>query len=100
MRRGDLALDADRLAAVWRGTPLELTVTEFWILHSLARFPGHVKSRDQLMADANLVVDEATITSHIKRMRRKFDAVDPDFDHIDTVYGLGYRWREPATATP
>ena len=98
MRRGELELDADRLYASWRGQPLDLTVTEFWILHSLARFPGHVKSRDQLMADASLVVDDSTITSHIKRMRRKFDALDPDFDRIDTVYGLGYRWRDAGAA--
>ena len=93
MRRGELELDADRLSASWQDKPLDLTVTEFWILHSLARFPGHVKSRDQLMADANLVVDDSTITSHIKRMRRKLAAIDRGFDHIDTVYGLGYRWR-------
>ncbi len=93
MQRGALELDADRLSASWRGQALELTVTEFWILHSLARFPGHVKSRDQLMSDANLVVDDSTITSHIKRMRRKFAAIDPGCDPIDTVYGLGYRWR-------
>ena len=98
MVRGELSLDADRLFASWRGQPLDLTVTEFWILHSMARFPGHVKSRDQLMADANLVVDDSTITSHIKRMRRKFDAIDPHFDRIDTVYGLGYRWRDAGDA--
>ena len=96
MQRGELSLDADRLSASWRGQPLDLTVTEFWILHSLARFPGHVKSRDQLMGDGRLVVDDSTITSHIKRMRRKFDAIDASFDRIDTVYGLGYRWRDPA----
>ena len=60
---------------------------------SLAKFPGHVKDRDQLMHDAKLVVDEGTITSHIKRIRRKFQAVDASFDRIDTVYGMGYRWK-------
>ena len=89
-------MDADRLLASWRGTPLDLTVTEFWILHSLVRFPGHVKSRDQLMSDASLVVDDSTVTSHIKRIRRKFAVIDAGFDCIDTVYGLGYRWHQPA----
>ena len=72
---------------------VELTLTEFWIVYSLARHPGHVKNRDQLMQDANLVVDEGTITSHIKRIRKKFCIVAGDFDAIDTVYGMGYRWR-------
>jgi len=62
------------------------------MVHSLARYPGHVKDRDQLMRDANLVVDDSTITSHMKRIRKKFLAVDPSFDAIDTVYGMGYRW--------
>ena len=61
-------------------------------MHALAKYPGHVKNREQLMRDANLVVDDATITSHIKRIRKKFLAVDPAFDAIDTVYGMGYRW--------
>ena len=91
--RGALRLDAMRLAAEWRGHPLGLTLTEFWMVHTLARTPGHVKSRDQLMQDARLVVDDGTITSHIKRIRRKFVAVDSDFDHIESVYGMGYRWR-------
>lgn len=93
LERGGLMLDVDRMQVRWRGSDIELTVTEFWILHSLVRFPGHVKSRDQLMHDANVVVDDSTITSHIKRIRRKFAAVDADFDRIDTVYGMGYRWR-------
>ncbi|MCB1906407.1 MAG: proteobacterial dedicated sortase system response regulator [Rhodocyclaceae bacterium] len=91
--RGALRLDAMRLAADWRGRPVGLTLTEFWMVHTLARTPGHVKSRDQLMQDARLVVDDGTITSHIKRIRRKFAAVDPDFDCIESVYGVGYRWR-------
>jgi two-component system OmpR family response regulator len=73
---------------------VELTLTEFWMVHALARHPGHVRSRDSLMSEANLVVDDATITSHVKRVRRKFQAVDPAFDAIDTVYGMGYRWKE------
>jgi two-component system OmpR family response regulator len=64
------------------------------MVHSLARYPGHVKDRDQLMRDANLVVDDSTITSHMKRIRKKFLAVDPQFAAIDTVYGMGYRWSE------
>lgn len=90
--RGLLRLDLDRMQTTWNGKILELTVTEYWILHSLARYPGHVKTRDQLMQEANVLVDDATITSHIKRVRRKFETIDPNFDGIETVYGLGYRW--------
>jgi two-component system OmpR family response regulator len=90
--RGELALDADCMTAAWRGQPVALTVTEFWIVHALARHPGHVRSRAQLMDAASLVVDEATITSHVKRIRRKFQAVDADFDRLATVHGAGYRW--------
>ena len=72
---------------------LPLTVTEFWMVHTLVRFPGHVKNRDQLMREAELVVDDATITSHIKRIRKKFIAVAPEFDAIETVHGVGYRWK-------
>ncbi len=93
IERGLLRLDAQRLTATWGGRPVPLTLTEFWMVHTLAKFPGHVKSRGQLMRDAKMVVDEGTITSHIKRLRRKFLAVDPGFDHIDTVYGMGYRWK-------
>jgi len=93
--RGDLMLDSDSLTARWRGLPVELTVTEFWIVHALAGRPGHVRSRGQLMDAANLVVDEASISSHIKRIRRKFQAVDPAFDALATVHGAGYRWRQP-----
>jgi two-component system OmpR family response regulator len=91
--RGALELDLKRFLASWREKRIELTLTEFWIVHSLARHPGHVKNREQLMRDAELVVDDATITSHIKRMRAKFVAVDSSFDAIETVYGLGYRWK-------
>ncbi len=92
LERGHLELDLDRMSTTWRGTALELTVTEFWIVHALVRFPGHVKTRDQLMQEANVVVDDSTITSHIKRVRKKFQAIDADFDCIDTVYAMGYRW--------
>lgn len=91
--RGALRLDVSRLTASWQGRPVPLTLTEFWMVHTLARHPGHVKNRDQLMADAHLVVDDGTITSHIKRIRKKFAAVDAGFDRIESVYGAGYRWR-------
>ena len=93
IERGPLRPDAQRLTATWGGEPVPLTLTEFWMVHTLAKFPGHVKHREQLMRDARLVVDDGTITSHIKRLRRKFLSVDPGFDHIDTVYGMGYRWK-------
>lgn len=90
---GALSLDMTRMDVRWREQPVSLTVTELWIIHSLARHPGHVKSRDQLMSDASTVVDNATITSHIKRIRRKFEGIDPDFTGIESVHGIGYRWK-------
>lgn len=93
IEHGPLKLEAERMRVSWAGTEVPLTVTEFWMLHTLVRHPGHVKSREQLMRDAELVVDDATITSHIKRMRKKFVAVAPEFDAIDTVHGAGYRWK-------
>ena len=96
LTRGPLALDPQRMTATWNGTGVGLTVTEFWMVHSLARHPGHVKDRDQLMRDAEMVVDDGTITSHVKRIRKKFLAVDAKFDAIETVYGMGYRWIEAA----
>ncbi len=92
IERGKLTLDLKRLSAVWAGKRIDLTLTEFWMVHTLARHPGHVKDRDSLMRDAKIVVDDSTITSHIKRIRRKFQALDPDFDCVNTVYGMGYRW--------
>lgn len=92
--RGELTMDLKRFSVSWRGKPVPLTLTEFWMLHALARHPGHVKNREQLMGEANLVVDEGTVTSHVKRIRRKFQGVDPGFEHIETAYGMGYRWRE------
>jgi two-component system, OmpR family, response regulator len=91
--RGKLLLDMKRYTVTWFGHSVELTLTEFWMVHALAKFPGHVKDRDQLMREAEIVVDDSTITSHIKRIRKKFFAVDPAFDRIDTVYGMGYRWK-------
>lgn len=88
-----LRLEVERMRVVWNGSDVPLTVTEFWMVHALVRHPGHVRSREQLMREAQVVVDDATITSHIKRIRRKFQAIDPAFDEIDTVHGAGYRWR-------
>ncbi|NHA15695.1 proteobacterial dedicated sortase system response regulator [Thioalkalivibrio sp. XN279] len=98
VRRGSLELDTDRLEARWNGHDPGLTLTEFWIVHALARHPGHVKNRQQLMDAARVVLDDATITSHVKRIRRKFAAIDAGFDAIQTVYGLGYRWRDGAAS--
>ena len=92
IRRGDLELDADRMTVRWKDQPVGLTLTEFWMVHALARYPGHVKNRQQLMDAARAVLDDNTITSHVKRIRRKFLAIDADFDAIETVYGMGYRW--------
>lgn len=89
----DLAIDRNCMTVEWKGNPIDLTLTEFWIVHSLTRIPGHVKSREQLMQDANIFVDDGTVTSHVKRIRRKFEIVDATFDRIDTVYGMGYRWK-------
>ena len=93
LERGPLRMDTRRFTAHWGGAPLALTVTEFWMLHALARHPGHVKDRDALMREANLVVDDHTVTSYVKRIRRKLLAIDPAVDAIETVYGVGYRFR-------
>jgi two-component system OmpR family response regulator len=94
LRRGALQIDAEKMQTTWNGIPVILSLTEFWIVHALARNPGHVKNRQQLMDAANVVLDDETITSHIKRVRRKFQALDASFDAIQTVYGMGYRWVE------
>ena len=94
IKRGPLELDVDRMAAKWSERVIVLSLTEFWLVHALARYPGHVKNRQQLMDAANVVLDDNTITSHIKRIRKKFVAADPEFDAIQTVYGMGYRWQE------
>jgi len=96
LTRGDLTLDLQRFTVAWKTRPVELTLTEFWMVHALAKFPGHVKNREQLMGEVHIVVDDSTITSHVKRIRRKFAETDPAFDRIDTVYGMGYRWRADA----
>ena len=99
--RGDLVLDPGRHMCSWRGRSVDLTVTEFLILWALATRPGHVKSRDQLMDaayDEHVYVDDRTIDSHVKRLRKKFKAVDDGFAHIETLYGLGYRYADPLKA--
>jgi two-component system, OmpR family, response regulator len=92
VQRGALSLDAERMQVQWNGEVVPLSLTEFWIVHALARHPGHVRNRQQLMDAANVVLDDNTITSHVKRIRRKFQSVDPGFDAVQTVYGMGYRW--------
>ena len=92
IQRGPLSLNLERMTVQWLSNAIDLTVTEFWIVHALARHPGHVKNRQQLMESANVVLDDNTITSHIKRIRRKFQVVDPGFAAIETAYGVGYRW--------
>ncbi len=97
LQRGKLTLDPARHDCLWDGKPVKLTVTEFLLLQSLAQRPGFVKSRDNLMDaayDDQVYVDDRTIDSHIKRMRKKFREVDPEFDAIETLYGVGYRYRE------
>ncbi len=89
---GDLKLDMKRMTVTWRSLPVTLSVTELWMVHSLALHPGHVKSRQQLMDASNVVLDDATVTSHVKRIRQKFISVDQAFDQIETAYGMGYRW--------
>ena len=97
IRRGDLTIDPARHFVSWRGEDIELTVTEFMLLKALAQRPGHVKSRDQLMDAAygeHIYVDDRTIDSHIKCLRKKFRAVDGEFQQIETLYGVGYRYKE------
>lgn len=89
----DLAIDRERMTSSWKNKALDFTVTEFWIIYSLVKNPGHVKNRQQLMDAANVVLDDNTITSHIKRIRKKFQAIDDDFSSIETAYGMGYRWK-------
>ncbi len=97
LRRGNLTLDPMRHSCLWKERQVVLTVTEFLILHSLAQRPGFVKSRDQLMDaayDDQVYVDDRTIDSHIKRVRKKFRVVDKEFDSIETLYGVGYKYKE------
>ena len=98
MVRGELVLDEVRHLCTWRGEALSLTVTEFLLLKSLAQRPGHVKSRNQLMDAAygdQIYVEDRTIDSHVKRIRKKFRIIDPAFSQIETLYGVGYRFTSP-----
>lgn len=95
--RGSLVLDDARHLCTWKGGPVNLTVTEYLLVKALAIRPGHVKNRDQLIDMAygeNIYVDDRTIDSHIKRVRKKFRAVDDEFNQIETLYGIGYRYKE------
>jgi len=97
LERGRLAMDTARHRVTWNGENVTLTVTEFLILETLAQRPGIVKTRNQLMDAAyhdDIYVDDRTIDSHIKRVRRKFRQIDPEFDAIETLYGAGYRFSE------
>lgn len=97
IERGNLELDDARHLCTWKGKPVNLTVTEYLLVKALAQRPGHVKNRDQLIDMAygeNIYVDDRTIDSHIKRVRKKFKQVDDDFNHIETLYGIGYRYKE------
>jgi two-component system response regulator ChvI len=97
IKRGQLTLDPNRHACSWAGQSVRLTVTEFLILEALAKRPGFVKSRDQLMDaayDDQIYVDDRTIDSHIKRLRKKFRKTDKSFDGIETLYGVGYKYKE------
>ena len=97
LERGDLLLNMDRHECQWKKERIKLTVTEFLILESLVHRPGYVKNRDQLMSAAyndDLYVDDRTIDSHIKRIRRKFRLIDNEFNSIETLYGVGYRFNQ------
>ena len=97
LARGDLMLDETKHTCLWKGKQVQLTVTEFLLVKALALRPGMVKNRDQLIDAAygeNIYVDDRTIDSHVKRIRRKFRQTDDDFDQIETLYGIGYRYKE------
>ena len=94
---GHLRLDDAKHLCAWKSQPVNLTVTEYLLLKALVLRPGHVRNRDQLIDmayGANIYVDDRTIDSHIKRVRKKFKSLDPEFDHIETLYGVGYRYKE------
>jgi two-component system response regulator ChvI len=97
LARGDLMLDETKHTCLWKSKQVQLTVTEFLLVKALALRPGMVKNRDQLIDAAygeNIYVDDRTIDSHVKRIRRKFRHTDEDFDQIETLYGIGYRYKE------
>lgn len=95
--RGDLTMDEARHECSWKGMAMHLTVTEYLLVKALAEHPGHARSRDQLIDMAygeNIYVDDRTVDSHIKRLRKKFKDIDSEFNHIETLYGLGYRFKQ------
>ncbi|REL35478.1 proteobacterial dedicated sortase system response regulator [Thalassotalea euphylliae] len=94
IERGPLVIDSQKMTIEWHNQYVELTVTEFWMVFALAKSPGHVKNRQQLMQDSQIFVDDSTITSHIKRIRKKFSKIQANFNCIETVYGMGYRWND------
>jgi two-component system response regulator ChvI len=97
VRRGNLELDDSRHLCSWKNQPVNLTVTEYLLIKTLAQNPGHVKNRDQLISQAygeNIYIDDRTIDTHIKRIRRKFRDIDETFDYIETLYGVGYKYKE------
>lgn len=97
IEKGNLILDDSRHLCAWKGRPVDLTVTEYLLVKALAQRPGHVKNRDQLIDMAygeNIYVDDRTIDSHIKRIRKKFRVIDEEFSQIETLYGVGYRYKE------
>ncbi len=103
LRRGDLEMDPSRYQCSWKGVLVNLTVTEFLLLKSLAIRPGHVKNRDQLIDAAygeRIYVDDRTIDSHVKRLRKKFKLLDANFTAIETLYGIGYRYQESEQTVP
>ncbi len=96
LARGHLTLDTKRYTASWKGSPLTLTITEFLLLNSLVRYPGHIKTREMLIDEVyphNTYVSDRTIDTHIKRLRKKFAECDPECNLLETVYGMGYRYK-------
>lgn len=97
LQRGNLVMNKTRHSCTWKNKPIDLTITEFLMLYSLVEKPGMVKTRDQLIDSAygsNVYIDDRTVDSHIKRVRRKFKEIEKDFINIETLYGVGYRYRE------
>jgi len=93
-RHGDLLIDQQSMSVCWRDQPLNLTLTEYWLVEALARRPGHVRSYDDMMqVTRQSMVERNTINGYIRRIRNKFKAIDPDFNAIQTVFGVGYRWQ-------
>ncbi len=91
---GTLRIDENRKQISWQKAPVSLTLTEYWILIALTRYPGHVKSHDQLMEAAKVIVTNNAVAAHVRRIREKFKDIDPEFDSIRSEYGMGYRWVE------